>query len=73
MIKSLLFLYYISGVAAKKDICIDEIQLLVNTSGSENFGFSFTGNSGMSGFGSGAVWGSFTRILDLGIRRLGLL
>ena len=69
MIKSLLFLYYISGAAIKKDICTDENPILVNASGSESFGFSFTWNSGMSGFGSGAAQGGFTRILDLGIRR----
>lgn len=43
--KSLLFLYYISGAAAEKDICKDEIQFLANASGSEDFGFSFTRNS----------------------------
>ena len=68
MIKSLLFLYSISGAAAIKDICIYEIQFLVGASGSENFGFSFTGNSRISGFGSGAAFGDFTRILDLGIQ-----
>ena len=72
MIRSLLFLYYISGAVAEKDICTDELQFLVNASGSESFGFSFTRNSGMSGFGSGAVQGSFTRIQDLGIWRWGL-
>ena len=71
MIKSLLFLYYISGAVAEKDICTDELQFLVNASGSESFGFSFTWNSGMSGFGSGAAFGDFTRIQDLGIRRRG--
>ena len=39
----------------------------MNASGSENFGFSFTRNSGMSGFGSGAAFGDFTRTMDLGI------
>ena len=69
MIKSLLFLYYISGPAAENDICTDENPILVNASGSESFGFSFTGNSGMSGFGSGAAQGDFTRTMDLGIQR----
>ena len=46
-----------------------KIRFLVNASGSENFGFSFTGNSWMSGFGSGAAFGDFTRIQELGIRR----
>ena len=50
------------------DIRTDEIQFLVNTSELENFGFSFTRNSGMSGFGSGAAFGGFTRNLDLGIQ-----
>ena len=68
MIKSLLFLYHISGATTKKDICTDENPILVSTSGSENFGFSFTGNSWMSGFRSGAAHGDFTRIQDLGIR-----
>ena len=72
MIKSLLFLYRISGPAAKKNICTDENPILVGASGSENFGFSFTGNSGMSGFRSGAAQGDFTRIPDLGIQRCGL-
>lgn len=72
MIKSLLFLYHISGAAIKKDICTDEIQFLANASGSEDFGFSFTRNSGMPGFGSGIAFGGFTRTLDLGIRRWGL-
>ena len=44
----------------------------MNASGSDSFGFSFTWNSGMSGFGSGAAQGDFTRNLDLGIRHLGL-
>ena len=44
----------------------------MNASGSDSFGFSFTRNSGMSGFGSGAVHGGFTRNLDLGIQRCGL-
>ena len=44
----------------------------MDASGSESFGFSFTGNSGMPGFGSGAAHGDFTRIPDLGIRRCGL-
>ena len=70
--KSLLFLYSISGAASIKDMCTDEIQFLVGASGSESFGFSFTGNSGMSGFGSGAAQGDFTRTLDLGIQRWGL-
>ena len=72
MIKSLLFLYYISGPAAKKDICTDENPILVDTSGSWSFGFSFTGNSGMSGFGSGALQSDFTRTMDLGMQRRGL-
>ena len=55
MIKSLLFLFYIFGAVIKKDICIYEIQFLVGASGSESFGFGFTGNSGMSGLGSGTV------------------
>ena len=54
------------------DICTDENPILVNASGSENFGFSFTGNSGMPGFGSGAVQGGFTRNLDPGIQRWGM-
>ena len=57
MIKSLLFLYYISGAAIKKDICTDENPILVGASGSENFGFSFTRNSGMSGFWIGRFAG----------------
>ena len=44
----------------------------MNASGSESFGFSFTRNSGMSGFGSGAAQGDFTRTSDLGIQRYGL-
>ena len=43
----------------------------MGASGSESFGFSFTGNSGMSGFGSGAAFGGFTRTMDLGIQRWG--
>ena len=69
MIKSLLFLYHISGVAAKKNICTDENPILASASGSDSFGFSFTGNSWMSGFGSSAAQGGFTRTQDLGIRR----
>ena len=61
-----------SGAASIKDMCTDEIQFLVNASGSGSFGFSFTRNSGMSGFGSGAAYSGFTRNLDLGIRRRGL-
>ena len=49
----------------------DEIQLLVNTSGSEDFGFSFTRNSWIQDFGSGAAQGDSTRIPDLGIQRWG--
>lgn len=73
MMKSLLFLYYISGAAAIKDsvmdIRADENPILVNASGSEDSGFSFTGNSWMSGFGSGAALGGFTRTLDIGMQR----
>ena len=54
------------------NICTDEIQFLVNTSGSKDFGFSFTRNSGIQDFGSGAVHGDFTRTLDLGIQRWSL-
>ena len=72
MIKSLLFLYNISGAAYKNDLVmdtvIDENPILVNASGSDSFGFSFTSNSWMSGFGSGAVQGDFTRNLDLGMQ-----
>ena len=57
--KSLLFLYHISGVAAIKDLVMNTViaenPILVDASGSESFGFSFTRNSGMSGFGSGAA------------------
>ena len=70
MIKSLLFLYHISGATAENDICTDENPILVSVSGSKDFGFSFTRNSGMSGFGSGAAQGGFTRIQDLGIQHL---
>ena len=59
-------------VAAENDICTDENPILVNTSGSESFGFSFTRNSGMSGLGSGAAQGDFTRTMDLRIQRWGL-
>ena len=44
------FFIYISGAAAKKNIYTDENPILVNMSGSDSFGFSCTGNSGMSGF-----------------------
>ena len=44
----------------------------MNTSGSEDFGFSFTRNSGISGFGSGAAFGDFTRIQDLVMQHWGL-
>ena len=72
MISLFFFLYYISGPAAKKDICTDENPILVSTPGSDSFGFSFTGNSGMSGFRSDTAQGDFARNLDLGIRRRGL-
>ena len=75
MIKSLLFLYHIFGVAAKNDlviyICTDENPILVNASGSESFGLASLGIQGCQDFGSGALQGSFTRTLDLGIRRWG--
>ena len=72
MISLFFFLYYISGPAAKKDICTDENPILVSTSGSENFGFSFTRNSWIQDFGSSAAQGGFTRTLDFGVQRWGL-
>ena len=57
---------------SKTDICTDEIQFLVNTSGLENFGFSFTRNSEIQDFGSGAAFDGFTRTMDLGIQHCGL-
>ena len=74
-VSSFFYVIYLEPLARKNfktDICVDENPILVSTSGSENFGFSFTGNSGMPGFGSGAARGDFTRNLDLGIRRWGL-
>ena len=44
----------------------------MNTSGSDNFGFSFTRNSWKQDFGSSALQGDFTRNLDLGVQRWGL-
>ena len=67
------FIYYISWADAKKDLVmdtvIDENPILVNALGSDSFGFSCTRNSWMSGFGSGAAQGDFTRTLDLRMQR----